>query len=105
MSEKEHSTFKGKAKEFTKDTAIGATLGGSIPLIAQGVTTAIGFSPSGVVAGSTAAGIQSGIGNVAAGSIFSTMQAVGATGALIAVVPIGLAVNFNEKPHLRDVMK
>ena len=42
----------------------------------------IGFSSSGVVAGSLAAAIQSSIGNVAAGSIFATLQSIGATGGL-----------------------
>ncbi len=37
-------------------------------------------SLSGIVAGSVAAGLQSTIGNVAAGSVFATLQSVGATG-------------------------
>ncbi|CAG7853830.1 SubName: Full=Uncharacterized protein {ECO:0000313/EMBL:CCA67740.1} [Serendipita indica DSM 11827] len=39
----------------------------------------VGFSTGGVVAGSMAAGIQSGIGNVAAGSTFAAMQSIGTT--------------------------
>lgn len=42
----------------------------------------IGFAKAGVVAGSIAAGIQSTIGNVAAGSVFAALQSVGATGAV-----------------------
>ncbi|PVG00923.1 hypothetical protein CPB86DRAFT_782166 [Serendipita vermifera] len=37
----------------------------------------LGFSTGGVVAGSIAAGMQSGIGNVAAGSLFAMAQAAG----------------------------
>lgn len=40
----------------------------------------IGFSTGGVVAGSIAAGVQAGIGNVAAGSTFAALQSVGALG-------------------------
>lgn len=45
------------------------------------VLPALGFTSSGVAPLSYAAGWQSGIGNVAAGSIFSTCQSLGATGA------------------------
>ena len=37
----------------------------------------LGFTGSGVAAGSVAAGIQSGIGSVAAGSIFAAAQSAG----------------------------
>ncbi len=40
----------------------------------------IGFGASGIVAGSTAAAMQSSIGNVAAGSAFSYFQSLAATG-------------------------
>ncbi len=43
----------------------------------KGGITAIGFSSAGPVAGSIAAGIQSGIGNVVAGSAFATAQSFG----------------------------
>jgi len=46
---------------------------------------ALGFSAGGVVAGSTAAGIQAGIGNVAAGSAFAIAQSIAMGG----TVPIG----------------
>lgn len=53
-----------------------ATLGGAgfmlLPLL--------GFGASGVVAGSTAAAWQSSLGAVAAGSLFATLQSLGATG-------------------------
>ncbi|KAF8419077.1 hypothetical protein EV426DRAFT_712579 [Tirmania nivea] len=50
-----------------------------------GILTAIGFTSAGVAAGSSAALWQAGIGNVAAGTIFSGLQAVGATGAIWSV--------------------
>ena len=40
----------------------------------------IGFTSGGVTAGSLAAGIQSMIGNVAAGSLFAQLQSIGALG-------------------------
>lgn len=65
---------------------IGALVGAGIGLGATVVTPAVlafaGFSAGGVVAGSIAAGVQSSIGNVAAGSMFATLQSIGATGGL-----------------------
>ncbi|KAG6060490.1 hypothetical protein E4U17_004177 [Claviceps sp. LM77 group G4] len=46
----------------------------------------LGFGSLGPVAASAAAGIQSGIGNVAAGSIFATLQSAGMGGAGTVVV-------------------
>lgn len=42
-----------------------------------------GFGTTGVAAGSIAAGVQSGIGNVAAGSAFSTLTSLGMKGVLV----------------------
>ena len=50
-----------------------------------------GFGTGGIVAGSIAAGIQSGIGNVAAGSAFATLTSWGMTGKFIALGKIGLS--------------
>ena len=47
--------------------------------------SAIGFTAEGIAAGSIAAGIQSGIGNVVAGSTFATLQSAGMSGALNAI--------------------
>lgn len=49
------------------------------------VLPAIGFTAEGIAAGSIAAGIQSGIGNVVAGSAFATLQSAGMSGALNAI--------------------
>jgi len=53
----------------------------------------IGFTAGGVAAGSRAAAIHSGIGNVTAGSPFAIAQAAGAGGA-IPVVVAGIIVGF-----------
>ena len=47
---------------------------------APAVLGVVGFGSGGVVASSIAAGIQSTIGNVAAGSFFAVLQSVGAAG-------------------------
>ncbi|KAG6197129.1 hypothetical protein E4U50_007983 [Claviceps purpurea] len=59
----------------------------AVPALAVApVLGSLGFGALGPVAGSAAAGIQSGIGNVAAGSLFATLQSAGMGGAGIAVV-------------------
>ena len=63
----------------------GAMIGGGIALTLTAVAApivlpAIGFSTGGVVAGSVAAAAHSAIGNVAAGSLFATLQSLGAVG-------------------------
>ncbi len=53
----------------------------------------MGFTTTGVVAGSIAAGIQSGIGSVAAGSAFAGCQSLGALGLGVCgayVIPIAV---------------
>ncbi len=47
--------------------------------------TAAGFTSSGIAAGSIAAGVQSVIGNVVAGSTFATLQSLGATGVIAGI--------------------
>ena len=63
----------------------GAVIGGGIVLALTAVAApivlpAIGFGTGGVMAGSVAAAAQSAIGNVAAGSLFATLQSLGAVG-------------------------
>ncbi|KAG6237264.1 hypothetical protein E4U25_002868 [Claviceps purpurea] len=54
----------------------------AVPALAVApVLGGLGFGALGPVAGSAAAGIQSGIGNVAAGSLFATLQSAGMGGA------------------------
>jgi hypothetical protein len=49
------------------------------------VLPAIGFTAEGIAAGSIAASIQSGIGNVAAGSTFAALQSAAMSGAMNAL--------------------
>ena len=76
--------------EILADTAIGAGIGAAVTGGATAVVSALGFSSGGVVAGSTAAVIQAGIGNVAAGSAFAAFQSVAATGVVATVGPVAL---------------
>ena len=66
--------------------AVGTTAAGvaAVPFLA-------GFTSTGVVAGSTAAAIQSTIGSVAAGSWFATMQSLAATTIIGTAAPLVLA--------------
>ncbi|KAH9036235.1 hypothetical protein EDB85DRAFT_1889048 [Lactarius pseudohatsudake] len=57
-----------------------------LPLATKIVLGLIGFSAIGPVAGSIAAGIQAAIGNVAAGSLFATLQSIAMGGALHGVL-------------------
>ena len=50
------------------------------PIVAPFILTAAGFGSGGVIAGSAAAAVHSGIGKVAAGSMFATAQSAGAAG-------------------------
>ena len=62
-------------KETLKNVGIGLGIGVAVgvtaPLAGTAALGLAGFSPGGVVAGSVAAGIQSSIGSVAAGSLFA----------------------------------
>ena len=49
------------------------------------IPVALGFGTTGIVGGSIAAGIQSGIGNAVAGSAFSICQSLGMSGVFTAV--------------------
>ncbi|OTA86310.1 hypothetical protein M434DRAFT_399952 [Hypoxylon sp. CO27-5] len=54
--------------------------------IAGPALAAAGFGANGIAAGSVASGIQAGIGNVAAGSVFATLQSAGMAGYGAAIV-------------------
>ena len=58
-------------------TATGAAIGGTVGVVIKVGLYFIGFSSSGVVAGSAAADIQSDIGDVPAGSAFAWAQSIG----------------------------
>lgn len=72
-----------------KGAGIGGFLGGAGALAFK----MFGFTKAGVAAGSMAAGIQAGIGNVAAGSIFAVCQSIGATGVLAASLPFSIVTS------------
>lgn len=63
-------------KKIAKETAIttGIIAGGATAV--KGALTYFGFSSAGPIAGSTAAAMQAGIGNVVAGSAFATAQSL-----------------------------
>ena len=69
-----------------KKPVVGAVVGGGVCLglavASPIILPAVGFGAGGVLAGSAAAAVQSTIGNVAAGSLFATLQSVGAAGGL-----------------------
>ncbi|VDC06638.1 unnamed protein product [Peniophora sp. CBMAI 1063] len=72
---------------------VGGVAGAAIaPPAAVGILGGLGFGGGGVVAGSWAAAIQSGIGSVAAGSPFAVAQSVGAGAALPFIGFAGAAV-------------
>lgn len=59
--------------------------------MATAALTSAGFTSAGIAAGSMAAGIQSGIGSVAAGSLFASLQSTGALGGFAILGPVGFA--------------
>jgi hypothetical protein len=58
----------------------GVTLVAAPALVVAPVLSAVGFTSTGVGAGSVAAGVQSGLGSVAAGSMFAGLQSAAAGG-------------------------
>ena len=62
-----------------KAVIVTSTTGGVIGT-ASGIIYGAGFTSSGIAAESIATGIQSGIGNIPAGSVFSGLQSVAAKG-------------------------
>ena len=66
-------------------------IGGIGLLGSYAVPTLLGFGSTGIVAGSVAAAIQSGIGNVAAGSVFSSLTSMGMSGTFALLGKIGLS--------------
>ena len=69
-----------------KVAAIGATIGSGagagVSAATPAVIQALGFGAAGIAKGSIVAGIHSTIGNVAAGSVFASLQSAGAAGAI-----------------------
>ena len=79
----------GVGDAVAKTSTAGLVGGG----VVKGLFSYIGFSSAGPVAGSAAAGIQAGIGNVAAGSAFATAQSIGMSTVLgIFSAPLAIGV-------------
>lgn len=66
-------------------------LGGGALVSLASVPILAGFSSAGIVGGSIAAGIQSSIGNVAAGSAFAILQSLGSMGTFTGTIFAGSA--------------
>ena len=64
---------------FWKKVGIGAAVAGGVIAGVALIPITLGFGGAGIVAGSVAAGIQSVIGNVAAGSVFAVCTSLGMT--------------------------
>ncbi|KAI0264189.1 hypothetical protein BC834DRAFT_970915 [Gloeopeniophorella convolvens] len=65
----------------------GVTCGAVLtPLLAPVILGIVGFGAAGPVAGTIAAGVQAGIGNVAAGSLFALAQSVAMGGGVPAAI-------------------
>ena len=71
---------------------VAGIIGGLFCVIPLAVTF-VGFGPSGIVAGSTAAAIQSSMGNVAVGSTFAALQSMGTSGLLVKTAVLGGATS------------
>ncbi|KAG7092613.1 hypothetical protein E1B28_008956 [Marasmius oreades] len=82
-------------KLTTKIIGQGLVAGGSsvvLPTVGIATLNAVGFTSSGVAAGSLAAGIQSVIYGGATGGVFSALQSIGATAVMAPPVAIALGV-------------
>ena len=71
-------------------TVIGTSVASGIATTASSIITGLGFTSTCIAASSTAAGIQAGIGNVAAGSLFATVQSLAASGVIATVGTLGV---------------
>ena len=69
-----------------------AMIGGGIIGAAGVIPIALGFGATGIAAGSIAAGIQSSIGAVTAGSTFATMTSLGMTGIFSSLAIVGTGI-------------
>ena len=74
---------------FWKKVGIGAAITGGVIAGVALLPITLGFGTTGIVAGSVAAGIQSVIGNVAAGSVFAVCTSLGMTGVFASSAAVG----------------
>ena len=80
------------SNNYLSNIGKGALKIGGVIALAGLSPIALGFGSNGIVAGSVAAGIQSMIGNVAGGSIFSTLTSLGMTGTFTKILGVGAAI-------------
>ena len=71
-------------KKIALGAVVGTAIGVGAVAAAPVVLSAAGFSAGGIVGGSMAATAQAAIGNVGAGTVFATLQSIGASGGLSA---------------------
>ncbi|KAK2054928.1 hypothetical protein LY76DRAFT_521478 [Colletotrichum caudatum] len=102
VSETKQLTLEGSARtyQFCIDSpgtaaacgaiGVGLLVVASPGIIAAPALTATGFGANGIIAGSTAAGVHSAIGNVAASGAFAVLQSAGAGGYGLAAVHGGI---------------
>ena len=72
-----------------KKVGIGVAIAGTTILLIALIPITMGFSTTGIVAGSIAAGIQASIGNVIAGSAFAVCTSLGMTGFFSTTATVG----------------
>ena len=72
----ENMVEKETLKKVGIGLGMGVAAGVAAPLVANAALWSFGFSAGGVMAGSMAAGIQTSIGNVAAGSSFASKSQI-----------------------------
>ena len=70
---------------------IAIAIGAGVAAVGAFALPLLGFGSAGVAAGSTAAGIHSSIGVVAAGSAFATAQSAGTGAALFGTIAAGVS--------------
>ena len=80
--------------KIMKNIGTGLLITGGLTLGMSLIPITIGFGTSGISAGSTAAGIQSSIGNVSAGSLFSILTSLGMTGTFTNTAGLGSILGF-----------
>jgi len=89
--EDENGSGKVVAAADGAAAVVGGTAGAAVAL--PWILGSLGFTQTGVVAGSIAAGIQATMGNIAAGSLFAWCQSAAVVGVGGAAAPVALAAS------------